>query len=154
MNRPTLNKTVYEWIDLLGFCDITIIYCCIHHHTCFFFYCCHMVNKYINKPDLMFSMYSCTSVQPVYTLTGGLRVRDVTQSFSSLLLYARIYSCHSSPTSSTGHNMPHWHVLIKSLRCHHNLTFLFLSPHSSFSWENKTTPPPPITPHFYPPQYQ
>lgn len=109
-----------------------------------FFYCCHMVNKYINKPDLMFSMYSCTSVQPVYILTGGLRVTDVTQSFSSLLLYAWIYSCHSSPTSSTGHNMPHWDVLIKSLRCHHNLTFSFLSPHSSFSWENKTTPP--ITP--------
>lgn len=75
----------------------------------------------------MFSVYSCTSVQPVYILTGGLRVTDVTKPFLPFL-YAWISSRHSSPTSSTGHNMPHRDALIKSQSCHHNLTFSFLFP--------------------------
>lgn len=78
----------------------------------------------------MFPMYLCSSVHP--DRRAAARGRCDTQSLPSLLLHAWIYSCHSTPTSSTGHNMPHGDVLIKSPSCHHNLTSPFLPPHFSF----------------------
>lgn len=76
-------------------------------------------------------MHQCTSWQE------GCE-EQMWQSLSSLLLYAWISSCHSSPTSSSGHNMPHWDALIKSQSCQHNLTFPFLFPAPMVPRERKT----------------